>query len=164
MCFLTGCEKKTSPDEILDMYSDYEELDSSENHAKIFIEKGNAFGSDFSIIVASGNPIINQDENNAMVMISRCRLFDAENPEVEIETRLLKNSKTTTTNTGTSTHTFEGALSFSKDTKCDYLLLKFDGIPASESSELETPPLFYIIELGKNGEITILNDAPFADK
>ena len=161
---LAGCAKKTSPEEILDKYSSYTTLPSHANRVGIQIAKGSEFGGNQTINISFKSEMINQDENNTMVLASRCRLYDAENPDVEIESGLLSSSKTTTTSTGNTTHTYEAALSYSKDVKCDYMLVKFEGVSAEEAPDLETPALFFIVSVEKDGSITILTADPLAGK
>ncbi|MBO4887950.1 MAG: hypothetical protein J5589_06540 [Firmicutes bacterium] len=161
---LAGCGKKTSPEEILEKYASYTEVPSHANRVGIQISKGTEFGGKQSINISFTSEMINQDENNTMVLASRCRLYDAENPDVEIESGLLSSSKTTTTSTGVTTHTYEAALSYDKDVKCDYMLFKFEGVSADEAPELETPALFFIVSIEKDGSVTVLTDKPLADK
>ena len=44
------------------------------------------------------------------------------------------------------------------------MLFKFDGVSAEEASEFETPALFFILEVNKDGSVTLLTDSPLEDK
>ena len=110
------------------------------------------------ITVAFSNSHVYQSLSDCTQLISRCRLFDAQHPETEIKTKFF------TLSNGTSDKaSFGGALSYGQGTECEYVLLKFDGVSASENAKWETPPIFWIIELEKNGTATVLTDTPLVD-
>lgn len=160
---LTGC-MKTSPEKILDMYSSYAEVFPDDNRVGISIRGGTLFG-DRAVAINFDSYLINQNEDNCMALASRCHLFDAENPEIEIATSLRKVEKTEKNYaTGVSTHSFGGWLTFSEDVKCDYMLLKFDGVDSSEAPGLETPALFFIISVDKKEGVTVLTQYPLLDE
>lgn len=160
---LAGCGK-TTPEEILAEYSSYSAVAADENRVGISVKTGSDFGDKRTITISFSNDLINQDENNCQVLTARCRLFDAENPEAEIETGQVSGSVTSTTSNGVSTQFYEGGLTYSKDIKCDYALLRFDGVTALEADDLETPALFFILEVDKNGHITVLTETPLQEK
>ena len=145
-----------------DYLSVYSEVPAEENRIGIWIKGGHG-GT--SIDISFNNKEINQSADNCEILTSRCSLFDAEHPEVKIETNQYSVEKTTNnTYSGTSTHAFGGGLSFSEDNKCNYMLLKFDGVPRSEMYSLETPALFWIVSLEEDGSVTVLTETPLLDQ
>ena len=142
----------------IDYLSNYEELPAGENRVGISVVGGEVRNEEKCITIAFSNSHVYQSLSDCTQLISRCRLFDAQHPETEIKTKFF------TLSNGTSDKaSFGGALSYGQGTECEYVLLKFDGVSASENAKWETPPIFWIIELEKNGTATVLTDTPLAD-
>ncbi len=142
----------------IDYLSDYEELPADQNRIGISVTGGKEMNEEKCILISFGNSHVYQSLSDTTQLISRCHLFDAEHPEAQLETKFF-----TVANGTAEKASFGGALSYGKGVDCEYVLLKFDGVLASENAKWETPAIFWIIALEKNGTVTVLTDTPLLD-
>lgn len=142
----------------IDYLSDYEELPADQNRIGISIAGGKEMNEEKCILISFGNSHVYQSLSDTTQLISRCHLYDAEHPETQIETKFF-----TVANGTSDKASFGGALSYGKGTDCEYALLKFDGVLASENPSWETPAIFWIVAIETNGTITVLTDTPLID-
>ena len=148
-------------EEILELYSGYTVMDGKTNKAGISVGKVELSGDYYVINIRSSHPIINQDEGNVGVIANRLSVLDAEDPDTELDFGLLSVSSTTTKPDGTSTHEYYPAIRIAKSEKAKFVLVMFDGIDADEVAELETLPLFFVVELNRK-EPKLLTEKPLA--
>lgn len=151
--FLSGCG--TSASDISELYKEYTPVDKASNKAGISISKIEMISDTYNINVFASNPVLSQSEENAAVTANRLRVFNAEEPDTEVEHRLSSVSTITIKPDGTQTHAFYPAVNISKSEKAKFVIIYFEGISKEEAPELETPPLFFIVELNKKEPKTL---------
>ena len=142
----------------IDYLSLYSKLPSDQNRVGISVSGGEELNEEKCILISFRNSQIYQSLSDCTQLISRCHLFDAEHPENQIETKFF-----TVANGTSEKASFEGALSYGKGAECEYVLVKFDGVLASENPNWETPAIFWIIALEENGTVTVLTQTPLLD-
>ncbi len=143
----------------IDYLSEYSELPAEQNRIGISVTGGGDWNDDRCVKVAFGNSHVYQSFSDSTQLISRCHLYDAEHPEVQIETKFFA-----VDNGDSDDASFGGVLTYKKGLPCEYLLLKFDGVRAAENANWETPAIFWIIALETDGTVTVLTDTPLLDK
>ena len=154
---LGGCGP--SAEDILGQYQDYATADSIYNKAGVSVSKVELIGNYYIINVFSSHPAINQSEENAGVLANRLCAANAEQIDAEIDYQIASVNSSTTKADGTSTRQFYPAVRIPKDEKANFAIVYFEGIRRDEAPELETQPLFFIVELDKK-EPKVLTEKP----
>lgn len=144
---LSGCGSSST--DILEQYKDYTVADSAANKAGLSIGKIELIGDNYVINVFVSHLAINQSEENAGVIANRLRAVNAQNLDADLDFQLACVNSSITRADGTRTQEFYPAIRISKDAKAKYVVISFEGISKDEAPELETPPMFFIVELDK---------------
>jgi hypothetical protein len=117
--------------------------------------------SEFMVTVEYFNPLISHVEEYVHLLGGRLVALDAAKPTktIPIETKFFVDSLTNDEYGLPSYHTI---ISINKkDIKSGFVLIGFKGIAKDESEEMETPPMFQILELtGKNARV--ITEIPYA--
>ena len=143
----------------IDYLSKYSELPADQNRIGISVVGGGDWNGNRCIKIAFSNSHVYQSFSDSTQLLSRCHLYDAENPDVQIDTKFF-----TVDNGSSDNASFGGVITYSKDLECEFVLLKFDGVLASENANWETPAVFWIIALALDGSVTVLTDKPLIDQ
>ena len=161
---ICGCNSGPKPEKIIQKYEGYTVINPNENNARITIEKINKFSGSYSIDVRCLNTILNENQSNADIIGSRLYVLNAENPAEIIPSKQISTTVTLSMPGKLPTKQFHSGVGIdTKDVKCKYALIVFKGIEKSEAEEVETPPLFFIVELSKK-EPKLLTDKIFSAK
>jgi hypothetical protein len=144
---LGGCG--TIPENILEQYKDYSVADDATNKAGLSIGKVEFMNNNYMINMPASHPAIGQSEENVEVIAQRLQVADAENPDTKIDFEIVSVSATTTVTGKPTTQQFYPAIRISKDIKAKFVIVYFEGISKDEAEDLETKPLFFIVELNK---------------
>jgi len=147
-----GCDTGPTTEEIMKQYEGYRTVEFSDQ-AGISISVTSFFEKSFMVNIEYSNPMLNTDQKLVELLSNRFIIADAVNPtdiittEVEIGSR----SQTTYNPSGavTSSGNFFNSIMQFRDLKTKFVLVGFKGIRKSESEELATPPLFFLVKIDK---------------
>lgn len=131
-------------DDILKKYGTYSDAGTNANKAGVSI-KMQPTGD---ILITCANSLLNANENNMQIVSERWFVADAENPGVKlpVEKEI----------TVTDEHNIILKVEHIKER---FLIIGFEGIAPIESNEVETQPLFFLVE-NKEAESKILTTIP----
>jgi hypothetical protein len=145
-----GCGPNT--EKIMKQYEGYRMVESS-NQAGISISVKSFFEKSFIVNIEYSNPILNADQRLLELLSTRFIIANAVNPTdiITTEVKIGSRSQTTYNNDGTvrSSGNFYNSIMQLRDLKTKFILVGFKGISKSESEELETPPLFFLVKIDK---------------
>jgi len=149
---------------ILKKYESYAEAGKNENKAGVSVGIEDFMGS-WTIDVGYSNPSLCSNERLARSAGERWFVADAENPEVRYS--LVPNQRVSEIvdgNTGVRRSAIFGQFFFTYESNSDifkarFLLVGFEGVPATRSKEAATPPLFFLIE-NKGTKSEVLTPQP----
>ncbi len=143
---LSGCGP--SAEDMSKRYGKYPAAEKGVNKAGFSISKVDTTGANYTVQVFFSSPALNQSKENNDAMVGRLRVFSAEKPGETVAFQHASGTSTTTRPNGSKSQHFFPAV-FIKEPKERFVLLYFKGISKSEVPNLETPPLFHVIDLDK---------------
>jgi hypothetical protein len=156
---LLGCG--SNAEKIIKKYEAYGIADANMNKAGFSIANLKENENQYSVTVNYSNSLLKYVEEYVQISGSRLVAADAENSSkiLPAKTTFLVDSLNRDENGLPAYHT---VLSINKkDIQSGFVIIGFKGIGKDESEELETPPLFYILELdGKS--VKVINEKPFS--
>lgn len=156
---LSGCGPNA--ERILKKYEPYGAVEPTANKAGFSIPdvKEGDGGSTFSLIVKYSNPLLNHVDEYVQVLEKRLVVANAQNPS-EILPVQITLSVDSLNHDEYELPAYHTILSVNKkDVKSGFILIGFKGIGGDESEEMETPAMFYILEL-TGGNAQIINTQP----
>jgi hypothetical protein len=140
-------------EDILKKYEAQEEVEAAANKAGVSMEL-QATGD---VLISYACPLLNESEENAQKLLERWFVADAEKPEVKLPAEMeLEVAAVDTTNSEAGV----ARLIIKVGTIAErFLIIGFEGIAPTESTEADTPPLFFLVE-NKQAEGQILTPTP----
>jgi hypothetical protein len=143
---LCGCSP--SPDEIMRRYEGYGTAPTDRNKAGVSIDA--AMLDRFLAVSVYANPVLSENMEYIDLLQDRFWVADAENPTHRFKIKTAIIAWNTTVNGSARPTTYGHSLVLDDmdeaGTTTRYVLVGFKGITSKESPELETAPMFFIIE------------------
>ena len=157
----SGCGP--TAEDILKQYDTYGEIKLDENKAGVSIQVGPI--GNFTIKYSS--TLLNANAEHIQKLSERWFVADAENPDVKLPINIgivTENGSSTKYKTDGSVESATNYVAYGHFIKTDsiqakFLLIGFEGISSTESKEIETQPLFYLVENNKVNS-KMLNTTP----
>ena len=139
-----------SVEDILKKYESFEEIDLIQNKAGINL------GVSIFLDVNYSNPAFNIDEKNADMCNNKFHIKDAVSM-IDIDTNVGKTTIEKKNSNGELLNKeFRNYLQIrNMPSNTKFIIVYFDGITKSESEELETPPLFFLVQRGEKGYVVL---------
>ena len=154
-----GCAP--SPEQIIRQYEKYSVVSADENKTGVSVDTSmldNFFGA-----IAYSNPVLNENTEYLDLIKDRFWLADAENPERRFKINVGTITRNSTIDGVGQPLTYGHSIVLSDmdeaGTAIKYALIGFTGISETESPELKTPSLFFILER-RNGKARPLTEQP----
>lgn len=160
LCCLSGCfSRKVAPEEILASYEAYAPMDEDANLAGIHVGDIEYRFEKVYIPILSASEILCQSEENTTATAARLRVFNAEDPAQELVVKIAVMHNQTTQAGQESTDEYHSTIAIGKDVRARYALVYFTGIGKADIESIETPALFFLVQLDKENS-TLLTEAP----
>jgi hypothetical protein len=148
---LSGCG--TTAEDILKKYEAYGQIEAEANKAGISIE----LQETGDVLVTYACPLLNASEENVQKLSTRWFVANAEKPEVKLPVEavvkaIVVDSVENSSENATETYSLilqTGAV------ESRFLIIGFEGIAPTESTEADTPPLFFLIENNREEHILL---------
>ncbi len=156
VCGVCGCGQ--SPEDITQKYTQYAVAETALNKAGFSIKEVSPGSPITTVNVFFSSPALNQSKENNDAVTGRLQVFNAANLKEPVSYKLGVGNTTVTKADGTKSQYYSPAI-FITDQKTRFILVYFKGIPKSEAADLETPPMFFIIDLDKKNS-RLLTEKP----
>ena len=147
-------EKINSSGDLLRKYESYKEVDLNQNKAGISLEVLMFLQANYA------NPIIKSDD--AKLYKTKFHLKDAvtlQDIDANIGEMKVEDRKSNGEITSTKYSTYFQMRMLPPNTK--FIIVYFDGITKTENEELETPPLFFLVQRDKKGTLVLTKTPRF---
>ena len=139
-----------SVEDILKKYESFEEVDLIQNKVGI------SLGVSMFIEASYSNPAFNNDENNIYMCNNKFHLKDAVSM-IDIDTNvgkmIIEDKNNNDELLNKEFRNYFQIRNMPSNTK--FIIVCFDGITKSENEELETPPLFFLVQRGEKGSVVL---------